>query len=86
MSGLIRFALMLAALAIGVALIAEHGIRAIILLVVVALAATVPRTRAWKAGERRLVRLTGSRRRAAGAILTFVIAAVVAVNIYGFMH
>jgi hypothetical protein len=87
MSGLIRLALLLVAIVLFAFLVAAHGvIRAFIILVAVTLVLTAPRTRAWQMGERWLVRLTGSRRRAAVLVMVLVIATLTAVNLYNLIH
>lgn len=78
---LVRSLLLLAALAIAAVLIAVHGVRAIGFLVGLALVLTIPKTRIWTVTERWLVRLTGSRRRAAVLAMLLVIGAVAAANI-----
>ncbi len=87
MLALIRLLLPIAALVLFALLVATHGIvRSVFIAVAVTLLITVPRTRAWKTGERWLVRLTGSRRRAAAVAMFMVIGTVAAVNIYHLTH
>lgn len=87
MSSLIRSLLILFLLAVCIVLVAVHGfIRALVIGMVLVVVTTVPKTRAWRIGERWLVRLTGSRRRAALAATLMVIVPLAAVNIYSFFH
>lgn len=86
MHAFIRFGLLLAALLVCIAIIAAHGVRGVVIVIVIMLIATVPQTRLWKVGERYLVRLTGSRRRAAVAIFALIIAIMVAINIYQLVY
>jgi len=83
---LIRFLLLLAALVIGAALVVAHGIRGVAALVVLLLLVSAPRTRAWNITERALVRLTGSKKRAAILVMSVVIVAVLAVDVYSLAH
>ena len=71
---------------VGVALIAAHGLRGIAVLVVLMLAVSVPRTRAWYIAEGALVRLTGSRKRAAILVLSTIIVAFLAIDAYSLFH
>lgn len=83
----IRFALLIVGLLIVAVAVAAHGaVRTLSVLVVVTLLVTVPRTRIWKTGERWLVGLTGSRRRAAVLAMCVVIGVLAAVNIYNLAH
>ncbi|MGH2409238.1 MAG: hypothetical protein ACRDGS_02600 [Chloroflexota bacterium] len=66
--------------------VAAHGVRAIAVLVIVVLIATLPNTRGYKIVERVLVRLTGSRRRSAVLVALIVIGAGIAINIYPLIH
>jgi phosphatidylglycerophosphate synthase len=87
MSELIRLALLLGVLALFIVLVAAHGvIRAFVIVMAVALILTAPRTQAWQVGERWLVRLTGSRRRAAVLVMVLVIGVMAAVNLYNLTH
>lgn len=87
MASLIRLLLLLGALLVFTALIAVHGfVRAVVLLVAVVLATSVPRTRAWKGSEYALVQLTGSRRRAAVLVMVLVIGTLTIVNLYQLAH
>ena len=87
MSGLLRLALLLAALALFAWLVAAHGvIRTFTIVIAVALVLSVPRTRAWQLGERWLVRLTGSRRRAAVLVMVLIIGTLAVVNLYNLTH
>jgi hypothetical protein len=78
--------LLLGALVIGGALVAAHGIRGIAVLVVLLLLVSAPRTRTWSVTERALVRLTGSRKRAAIVVMSTVIVVVLAVDVYSLVH
>jgi hypothetical protein len=82
----IRFLLLIGALIAAAIFIAAHGVRAIALLVVVVLVVTLPNTRVWKIAEGALVRLTGSRRRAYLLVTVVVIAVLIGVNVYEFVH
>ncbi len=87
MYGLVRSLLFLAVVVVLVVLVAAHGfVRALALLMVLALLTTAPRTQAWQTGERWLVRITGSRRRAALVVLLVLIGALAAVNVYNITH
>jgi hypothetical protein len=86
MQALIRFGLLAVALVVCVTLIALHGVRGIVLVIAIMALATLPGTRAWRATERVLVRLTGSRRRAFVLIMATVICLVIAVNVYQYAH
>lgn len=79
---LLRPLLALAALLICLWLVAAHGVRGILILVAVAAATTLPRTKPWRMAESWLVRLTGSRQRAAALVFGAVIAVAAAVNVY----
>lgn len=85
-AALIRFLLLLGALIIGVALVAAHGIRGVAVLAVLLLVVSARRTRGWIVAESALVRLTGSRRRAAILVMATVIVALVAVDAYSLLH
>lgn len=65
---------------------ATHGFRGVVALVVLLLVVSVPRTRAWQATEQTLVRVTGSRRRAAVLVMSVIIVAVLAVDIYSLVR
>jgi hypothetical protein len=82
----IRFLLLLAALGLGVSLVAAHGVRGLLIAVVLLVAVSAPRTRTWRTVEYYLVRLTGSRRRAAVLALSVVLVLMVSVDIYEFVH
>src|SRR5205823_13018609 len=73
---LIRFLLLLGALVVSTALVVAHGLRGVAALVVLLLLVSAPRTRAWSVSERALVRLTGSRKRAAILVMSVVIVVV----------
>jgi hypothetical protein len=80
--------LLVSALVIGcLILIAFHGfVRGISALTVVVLLTAAPKTHLWKAVEKPLVRLTGSRRGAAALALSVVIGVLLLVNIYSYTH
>lgn len=82
MTALVRFALLIAALVVCGAIIAAHGVRGVVFVIVIMLVATLPQTGAWRVTERALVRLTGSRRRATVLVLGVVICVLVVVNVY----
>jgi uncharacterized membrane protein len=83
---LIRFFLLLAALIVGVGLVAVHGLRGLVVVAILLLVASAPRTRAWNVAERFLVRLTGSRRRAAVLVMSTVIIILLAFEVYSLLH
>lgn len=78
---LIRSLLLFGVLVLCTALIAAHGLRGIAVVVGVAVLASAVQTRAFRTTERALVRLTGSRQRAAMAVMGLVIVVVVAVSV-----
>lgn len=78
---LIRGLLLVGVLVLCTALIAAHGLRGIAVVVGVAVLASAVQTRAFRTTERALVRLTGSRQRAAMAVMGLVIVVVVAVTV-----
>ena len=78
--------MLLGALVIGGALVVAHGIRGVAVLVVLLLVVSAPRTRAWTVAERALVRLTGSRKRAAILVMSTVIVVILAVDVYSLVH
>jgi hypothetical protein len=86
MPALVRFGLLLLVLSVCVAVIAIHGARGIAFVVVLMAIFTVPQTRAWTIAERGLVRLTGSRRRAAALVLAVTVGSLIAINIYELVH
>ena len=86
MNALIRLALLTAALVIGVWIIAEHGLRGILLVTGLVVVYSLTRTRAWRTGEGWMVRLTGSRTRAAAVVLGAIIALTVVVNVVSYLH
>lgn len=87
MSGLIRSVLLTAIAVACILLVAMHGfIRALVLAMAIAVATGLPKTPVWRAGERSLVRLTGSRRRAAVVAMLMLIGVLAVVNIYNFVH
>jgi hypothetical protein len=77
---------LLAALAIGVALVATHGLRGLAVVAVLLLLVSAPRTRAWIIAEGFLVRLTGSRRRAAVLVMSTVIVILLAFEVYSLVR
>lgn len=89
-SGVSNFfrSLLVTALVIGcLILIAFHGfVRGISALTVIVLLIAAPKTRLWKAVEKPLVELTGSRKGAAALALAVLIGALLVVNIYSFAH
>ncbi|MBV9281185.1 MAG: hypothetical protein JOZ41_13975 [Chloroflexi bacterium] len=87
MSTLIRSLLLFALFVCVVILVAAHGfVRAVAVLMALVVVTTLPKTRAWQMGERWLVRITGSRRRAALVALLVVIGALAVINIYNITH
>jgi hypothetical protein len=86
MPTLIRFGLLIMVLLVSTVIIATHGVRGVAFVVVLMAVLTVPQTRAWAIGERWMVRLTGSRRRAAALILAIIVGALIAINIYELVH
>ncbi|PZS07834.1 MAG: hypothetical protein DLM70_03170 [Chloroflexi bacterium] len=79
---MIRLVLLLAGLALAGWFIALHGVRGVVIVLVVGLMVTLPQTRAWRWVEGQLVRLTGSRKYAYALVLAvfIVIAAVFAIG------
>lgn len=86
MAIVMRSLLLLAALLLAVYIVAAHGARGIGFLILLALATTLPRTRGWRITERRLVQLTGSRRRAVIVVMGVMIGTLTAVNLYQLVH
>ena len=82
MRAFIRPLLSLGILLIGLWLVVSHGTRGFLLLIALALVATLPGTSGWQRGERWLIRLTGSRSRAAALAMLMLIGAVTAINVY----
>jgi hypothetical protein len=77
---LIRLVALLFVIGAAFWIVLTHGVRGVVVLIAIVLAVTVPRTAVWRYCERWLVRLTGSRRRAAVVVLTVIIFAGLAVN------
>ncbi len=86
MNGLVRFAMLIVVLIVCATVIATHGFRGVAVLMVVGLAALAPRTRVWRTVEPPLVRLTGTRQRAAALVMVIVIACLAAFNVYEYVH
>lgn len=86
MAALVRYLLLIVVLIVCIWVVAAHGVRGVAFLVIFALLITVPRTRAWAFAERRLVRLTGSRRRAAALVMGTIIVILLVVNVYPYIH
>lgn len=86
MSVVIRLVLLVLALIVCGWIIAAHGVRGVVLLVIIGLLVSVPQTRGWKYAERWLVKLTGSRQRAAALVLGIVILILAAVNLLPLVH
>lgn len=86
MPGLIRFGLLALAAIAAAVVIAAHGIRGLAIVVLLALLASLPRSRPYQIAEYWLVRITGSRRRAAVVFMSFLIAVLVAFNVYTLTH
>jgi hypothetical protein len=82
MTALVRFGLLIAALIVCGAIIAVHGVRGVVFVVVIMAVATVPQTGAWRATEGALIRVTGSRRRAWVLVMAVLICVLVVVNVY----
>lgn len=78
---LIRAVLLVAALLLCTALIAGHGLRGIAVVAGAVVLASAVRTRGFRAAERTLVRITGSRQRALLLIMSVMIAAMVAASV-----
>lgn len=78
---MIRGLLLLGVLVLCTVLIAAHGLRGIAIVVAVAVLAYAVQSPAFRAAERALVRLTGSRQRAAMLVMGLVIAVMVAVTL-----
>ncbi|MGI8824417.1 MAG: hypothetical protein ACR2JC_02000 [Chloroflexota bacterium] len=81
-----RFGLLIVVLIACGAIVAAHGIRGVGFLLVLGLAAGLPRTRAWRMIEGPLVRLTGSRQRAAAVLMVVVVAVLAGVNLYAYVR
>lgn len=86
MPGLIRFGLLALAAIAAAFVIAAHGIRGLGIVVFLVLLASLPRSRPYQIAEYWLVRVTGSRRRAAAVFMSVLIAALVAFNVYTLTH
>jgi hypothetical protein len=86
MPGLIRFGLLVVAVIAAAAVIAVHGIRGLAIVVFLVMLATLPRSRPYQIAEYWLVRLTGSRRRAAVVVMSLIIAVLIAFNVYTLTH
>lgn len=78
--------LLFGALIVGAALVATHGIRGVTILVVLLVLLSARRTRGYQVAERALVRLTGSRKRAAILVMTIIIVVVLTVDVYSLLH
>lgn len=85
-SAVLRFGLLLLALIAAGAIIITHGVRGIAAVVILTLVLAVPRTRAWRYASGVLVRLTGSRRRAAVLVAVVLIGVAIAVNLLPLIH
>jgi hypothetical protein len=79
---LLRPALTVLIILVGVWLIIAHGVRGLVIVIAGIAVYALPRTRAWKIIEGPLVRLTGSRRRAAVISFGFLLAIMAAFDIY----
>jgi len=77
-----RFFLTAIVLLLAVWLIVAHGVRGLVIVVAGIIAYTLPRTRGWKIVEGALVRVTGSRRRAAVLAFGLMLAAMAAFDVY----
>lgn len=86
MPGLIRFGVLAVAAIAAAAIIAVHGIRGLAIVVFLILLASLPRSRPYQIAEYWLVRITGSRRRAAVVFMSVLIAVLVAFNVYTLTH
>ncbi|GAC1324081.1 MAG: hypothetical protein NVSMB22_12470 [Chloroflexota bacterium] len=86
MSALVRLGMVIVVVVACAAIIVTHGVRGIAFVVVLMLAATLPRTRVWGTVERVLVRATGSRKRAAALVLVTIIGVLAAVNVYEYVR
>ncbi len=86
MPGLVRFGLLAIAAIAAAVVIAVHGIRGLAIVVFLVLLASLPRSRPYQIAEYWLVRITGSRRRAAVVVMSVLIAALVAFNVYTLTH
>ncbi|GAC1469476.1 MAG: hypothetical protein PVSMB7_18810 [Chloroflexota bacterium] len=83
---LLRFALLLGALVVAAWLVVAHGVRGLVVVLIVTLLLSVPRTRGWQVAEGTLVRFTGSRRRAGALVGFLIIGAVTAFEIVQLIH
>ena len=82
MQALFRLGVLVLILAVSVILVAAHGLRGFFIVIALILAWALPQTRVWQRIERTLVRLTGSRRRAAALIMGLIIGTLLVVNLY----
>jgi hypothetical protein len=82
MAALFRLAVLLLILVVSIFLVAAHGLRGFFIVIALLLAWALPQTRAWQVIDHALVRLTGSRRRAAALIMGVIIGTLLVVNLY----
>ena len=86
MKPVLRSALLLVVLVVAALIVVAHGVRGAISLIVVVLALSLPRTAAWRAVERPLVRFTGSRQRAYVLTLALVLGLLAVINVYEYVR
>lgn len=79
---MIRFVLIFGALAACALVIAAHGVRGVIIIVVLAALASILRLPAFQGAARLLVRITGSPRRALVLVTSVTIGVMLAINLY----
>jgi hypothetical protein len=82
MAALFRLVVLCLILIVSVFLVAAHGLRGFFIVMALILAWALPQTRIWQRIDRVLVRVTGSRRRAAALIMGVTIGTVLVVNLY----
>lgn len=82
LAALIRFLLLLAVIAAALGLALTHGVRGFAIVLAAAVLAAAVRMPFFRRIAGWLVRLTGSRRRAAVLVMVVLIGALLAVNIY----
>jgi hypothetical protein len=79
---LLRPAVIALVVLLGAWLIVAHGVRGLVIVIAGIVVYALPRTRGWKMIEGPLVRITGSRRRAAVISFGLLIAVMAAFDIY----
>jgi hypothetical protein len=85
-AAIVRSLLLIGLLLVGALLVATHGLRGLAVVLGLLVIWSVTQTRLWQSVEGVLVRLTGSRTRAAVLVLGTVLAIAVAVNLYEYLR